>query len=111
METYITFQYKPEGRRPDDITLSDVPTLLPKGSMLPNIDDIVTIELASVAREFQNEQVGNLKQFQVGGRHFVYVAEDKIGSKGEKVKTFTHCNIVVVVTDVDDDIIGSDIKE
>jgi hypothetical protein len=106
METSITFQYKPEGKRPDDITLTDVPSPLAAGSAVPNIGDIVTIQLASTLREFQGEQAGNFKSFQVIGRNFIYNSQDGRGS--EKLIS---CNIYIIVTDVSDDVIGVDTKQ
>ena len=106
METNITFQYKPEGKRPDDITLTDVLSPLGAGSAVPNIGDIVTIQLASTLREFQDEQAGNFKSFQVIGRNFAYNSQDGRGSE-----KFIRCDIYIIVTDVADDVIGFDIKE
>ncbi|MFN9645853.1 MAG: hypothetical protein ACK6BG_12225 [Cyanobacteriota bacterium] len=68
METNIVFQYKPESKMPDDITLTDVLSPLAAGSAVPSIGDIVTLQLASTLREFQGELAGNFKSFQVIGR-------------------------------------------
>lgn len=106
MDTYITFQYKPEGKRPDDITLTDVHTLLTAGSVVPGVGDIVTIQLASTLREFQGEREGSFRSFQVIGRNFAYNTEDGRGSE-----KFIRCDIYIIVTDVDDDVVGVDIKE
>jgi hypothetical protein len=105
METNITFRYKPEGKSLDDTTLSDAMSPLAAGSAVPNIGDIVTIQLASTLREFQGEQAGNFKSFQVIGRNFAYHSQDGRGS--EKL---IHCNICIIVTDVADNIIGVDTK-
>ena len=105
METNITFQYKPEGKRPDDITLTDVLSPLTAGSVIPNIGDIVTIQLASTLREFQGEEAGEFKSFQVVGRNFIYNSQDGRGSG-----KFIRCDIYIIVTDVADDVIGVDIK-
>lgn len=106
MDTYITFQYKPKGKRPDDITLTDVLTKLDASSQVPIIGDIVTLQLASNIREFQTSQPGNFHNFQVVGRNFVCSTEDGLGSG--KLK---RCDIFIIVTDVNDDVIGVDIKE
>jgi hypothetical protein len=106
METNVVFQYKPKGKRPDDITLTDVLSPLTGGSVAPTIGDIVTIQLASTLREFQGEEEANFKSFQVVGRNFTYYSEN--GSGGGKL---IRCDIYVIVTDVAADVIGVDIKQ
>ena len=106
METNIKFQYKPEGERPDSITLTDVASPLAAGSAVPNIGDIVIIQLNSTLREFQGEQAGNFKSFQVIGRNFAYTSQDGAGSE-----KFICCDICIIVTDVADDVIGVDTKK
>jgi hypothetical protein len=106
LQTSITFQYKPAGKRPDDITLTDVMSPVTAGSAIPNIGDIVTVQLASTLREFKDVERGSHRPFQVIGRNFMYATEDGMGS-GKS----THCTIYIIVTDVADDVPGVDIKQ
>jgi len=106
LQTSTTFQYKPAGKRPDDITLTDVMSPVTAGSAIPNIGDIVTVQLASTLREFKDVERGSHRPFQVIGRNFMYATEDGMGS-GKS----THCTIYIIVTDVADDVPGVDIKQ
>lgn len=106
MDTYINFQYKPKGKRPDDITLTAVSTKLEANSQIPVVGDIVTLQLASNSLEFRNLEPGTFRSFQVAGRNFICTTEDGLGKQ-----SITRCDIYIIVTDVDKDVIGVDIKQ
>ena len=106
MRTRFQFQYKPKHGRPDEMTLAATMHEVYSGMIVPNIGDIVTLPLSSNTREFRDEQVGNLKQFIVAGRHFVMVTDGM-----QPYEPLVNCDIVIIVTDVDDDVIGVDFKE
>ncbi len=105
MQTRFVFQYKPKHGRPDEMTLAPTMHEVHSDMLVPSIGDIVTLQLASNAREFQTEQVGILKSFIVAGRHFMMVTDGM-----QPHEPLVNCDIVIIVTDVDDDVIGVDFK-
>jgi hypothetical protein len=105
METYINFQYKAEGKRPDDITITDVPTQLIGTYCVPSVGDIVNLQIASNIKEFKDKTPGSFCRFQVIGRQFQYCTKDGMG-KSE----IDRCDIYIIVSDVNNDVPGYDIK-
>lgn len=106
MDTYINFQYKAKGKRPDDITITDVSTQLIGTYCVPNVGDIVSLQIASNIKELKEKTPGSFHKFQVIGRQFQYVTKD-----GQGKSQIDRCDIYIIVGDVGEDIPGYDIKQ
>ncbi len=104
MITDITFQYlAPGASRPDDITLTDVHSILEANSFIPAPGDIVTMAVCCPESER-----GKLRSFKVLARNFVY-AHNRVDNDG--IGEIIGCSIFVIATDVKDDEVGVDFKE
>lgn len=104
MQMMLVFQHYAKGAsRPDDITLSHVPTPIESEAAVPSVGDIITMQVC-----WPDEKRGQVGWFKVIGRTYAYTRE-VLDNGG--IGKITDCWIYVFVTPGTGDEIGMDVKQ